>query len=52
MTIPTMYQKITETEIREWIKKPENYNLEFKKAKNQFDKQNELPKYCSAIANE
>jgi ATP-dependent DNA helicase RecG len=51
MTISTMYQKITEQEIREWIKKPENYNLEFKEAKTKFS-HSEIYKYCSALSNE
>jgi ATP-dependent DNA helicase RecG len=46
-----MYQKITEQEIREWIKKPENYNLEFKEAKTKFS-HSEIYKYCSALSNE
>lgn len=46
-----MYQKITEQELHEWIKKPEDYNLEFKKAQNSFS-QTEIYKYTSAIANE
>lgn len=46
-----MYQKITEQELYEWIQKPENYNLEFKKAQNSFSL-TEIYKYTSAIANE
>ncbi len=45
-----MYQKITEQELREWIKKPENYNLEFKKAQNNFGL-TDIYKYTSALSN-
>ena len=46
-----MYQSITEIELRDFLKKPENYNLEFKEAKNSFS-HSEIYKYCSALANE
>lgn len=39
-------------EFERWLKKPEGLNLEFKEAKNQFDRQRSLPDYCAALANE
>lgn len=39
-------------QLEHWLKKPEEINLEFKEAKNDFDRQRKLPDYCAAIANE
>lgn len=39
------------SEINNWLTKPENYNLEFKEAKNQFSR-NKIFNYCAALANE
>ncbi len=35
-----------------WLAKPEETNLEFKEAKNQFNHNKDLPDYCAALANE
>jgi len=43
---------VDETQVRRWLAAPsETEHLEFKSAKNQFDRK-ELTKYCAAIANE
>ncbi len=34
------------------IKKPEGMSIEFKEAKNQFNKDRDLPDYCAALSNE
>ena len=43
--------QITIEELNNWLKNPEGLNLEFKEAKNQFDKDRNLPDYCAGIAN-
>jgi ATP-dependent DNA helicase RecG len=42
---------ISVEQLEEWIREPENENLEFKKAENQYSKEH-LFEYCVAIANE
>ncbi|MFA6170086.1 MAG: RNA-binding domain-containing protein [Candidatus Margulisiibacteriota bacterium] len=39
-------------ELGRWLRRPEGLNLEFKTASNSFDKKNDLPDYCAALANE
>lgn len=39
-------------EFNGWLKRPEGISLEFKEAKNSFDKKHDLPDYCAALANE
>lgn len=42
----------TDEQLKKWLEKPEGLNLEFKKAEYEFDKTNNLPDYCAALANE
>lgn len=39
-------------EFDNWLKRPEDSPLEFKTAKNQFNRDKDLPDYCAALANE
>lgn len=39
-------------EFERWLSRPEGENLEFKEARNQFNKDKDLPDYCAALANE
>lgn len=47
-----MPHKITTSQVVDWLSQPEGRHLEFKEAKNQFDRVHDLPKYCCALANE
>ncbi|EKE20458.1 MAG: hypothetical protein ACD_7C00573G0002 [uncultured bacterium] len=42
----------TNEQLELWIEMSEGLNLEFKKAKNNFNKKKDLPDYCAALANE
>lgn len=39
-------------EFNDWLRKPEDCNLEFKAAKNRFSDNKDLPDYCAALSNE
>ncbi|EKE15757.1 MAG: hypothetical protein ACD_11C00107G0010 [uncultured bacterium] len=45
-------KQTTEEQFEKWLGEPEGLNLEFKKAEYEFDKINNLPDYCAALANE
>lgn len=42
----------TDEQFQKWLEESEGLNLEFKKAEYEFDKTNNLPDYCAALANE
>lgn len=42
----------TREQFDRWLTRPEGVNLEFKKARHQFDGRHELQDYCAALANE
>lgn len=42
----------TPEQLNRLLKRIEDCNLEFKEASNQFDRKNDLPDYCAALANE
>jgi len=44
--------KTTQEEFEKWLLQKENTDLEFKKAKNNFDYEHKLSDYCAAISNE
>ena len=46
------FKKTTIETLDNWLKKPEDYNLEFKTAKTQISRNKDLPNYSAAISNE
>jgi ATP-dependent DNA helicase RecG len=42
----------TINDLNNWLRKPENINLEFKEARRSFSQNKDLPDYCAALANE
>jgi ATP-dependent DNA helicase RecG len=43
---------VSAEQLKQWLKRPEGLNLEFKEAKNQFSHDKDLPDYCAALSNE
>jgi ATP-dependent DNA helicase RecG len=43
---------VSAEQLKQWLKRPEGVNLEFKEAKAQFGHDKDLPDYCAALANE